>query len=77
MQEVSQPIDEEYIYDNIKENNFAFVLLQELKKNLGVYEYSFVWDLSHIGYEIYEEGLAIFNKASHYRGPFILRFQRH
>ncbi|MFB9759314.1 endonuclease/exonuclease/phosphatase family protein [Ectobacillus funiculus] len=61
LQEVSQPIDEEYIYDNIKENNFAFVLLQELK-NLGVYEYSFVWDLSHIGYEIYEEGLAILTK---------------
>ncbi|RAS76109.1 endonuclease/exonuclease/phosphatase family protein [Priestia endophytica] len=61
LQEVSQSIDKLYIYDNIRENNFAFVLLQELKK-LGSTEYSFVWDLAHIAYETYEEGVAILTK---------------
>ncbi|MFC0471085.1 endonuclease/exonuclease/phosphatase family protein [Halalkalibacter kiskunsagensis] len=61
LQEVSQLIEGEYAYNNIKRDNFGFILLQELKK-IGVTDYSFVWDLSHIGFEIYEEGLAILTK---------------
>jgi maltose 6'-phosphate phosphatase len=61
LQEVSQLIREENVYGHIKNNNFVLVLLEELKK-IGVSEYSFVWDLSHIGYEIYEEGVAILTK---------------
>jgi maltose 6'-phosphate phosphatase len=61
LQEVSQLINEEYEYDNIKKSNFVSVLLKELKK-IGVSEYTFVWGFSHIGYEIYEEGVAILTK---------------
>ena len=61
LQEVSQLIEEEHMYSNIKKNNFGLVLLQELQK-FGVNEYSFVWSLSHIGFEVYEEGLAILTK---------------
>ncbi|MBD1379635.1 endonuclease/exonuclease/phosphatase family protein [Metabacillus arenae] len=61
LQEVSQLIEEECVFNNIKKDNFGFVLLQELKK-IGVTNYSFVWDLSHIGFNIYEEGLAILTK---------------
>jgi maltose 6'-phosphate phosphatase len=49
LQEVSQLITEEYVNNNIKKKNFGLILLQELKK-IGVTEYSFVWDLSHIGF---------------------------
>ncbi|WP_025025601.1 endonuclease/exonuclease/phosphatase family protein [Caldalkalibacillus mannanilyticus] len=61
LQEVSQLIKGEYVDRQIKRDNFGYVLLEELKK-LGVSDYSFVWDLSHIGFEIYEEGLAILTK---------------
>ena len=29
------------------------------ENNIDEYKYSFIWDYSHIGYDIYEEGLAI------------------
>jgi maltose 6'-phosphate phosphatase len=61
LQEVSQSIKAPYVYNNIKYDNFAFVLLQELKK-IGVTDYTFIWDFSHIGYDVYEEGLAILTK---------------
>lgn len=61
LQEVSQRIDGAPAYANIKKGNYALVLLQELKA-LGVTDYSFAWDLSHLGYEGYEEGLALLTK---------------
>jgi maltose 6'-phosphate phosphatase len=61
LQEVSQSIDAHLIYDGIKADNFALMLLQEMKK-LGVMDYTFIWDFSHIGYDVYEEGLAILTK---------------
>ncbi|MCG8541844.1 MAG: endonuclease/exonuclease/phosphatase family protein [Clostridia bacterium] len=61
LQEVSQSIDSELVEDGIKANNFALVLLNGLKK-LGVNNYSMVWDFSHIGYDVYEEGLALLTK---------------
>lgn len=61
LQEVAQYIDDRYVYKNIKKSNFAFVLLQQLKK-LGVNDYSFVWDLSHLSFGKCEEGLAILTK---------------
>lgn len=61
LQEVSQSIDAEIIYDNIKKDNFVHILLEELK-NLGCEDYNFYWDYSHIGYDVYEEGLALITK---------------
>lgn len=61
LQEVSQSISEIVIEENIKKDNYGLVLLDELSK-LGVKDYQLVWDFSHIGYDIYEEGLAILTK---------------
>lgn len=61
LQEVSQSIASKNINEKIKEDNFARILIEELNK-LNEYKYSFIWDYSHIGYDIYEEGLAIITK---------------
>jgi len=62
LQEVSQALEEKFVDEKIKNNNYAFVLLKELT-NLGVTEYSLVWDISHyITNGTYEEGLAILTK---------------
>lgn len=61
LQEVSQSIVEENVCDHMKRDNYGLVLLAELEK-LGVTGYDIVWDFSHIGYDIYEEGLAILTK---------------
>ncbi|SHJ53782.1 endonuclease/exonuclease/phosphatase family protein [Tepidibacter formicigenes] len=61
LQEVSQSINEKNVFNNIKRDNFALVLLRELEK-IDVSEYKFIWDFSHIGYDVYEEGLALLTK---------------
>ena len=61
LQEVSQLISEDIIYSNIKKDNFALLINKELKK-LGINEYEFFWDMSHIGYDVYEEGLCVMTK---------------
>lgn len=61
LQEVSQLKDSKILYDNIKEDNYVEILIQELNK-LGVNDYSFIWDFTHIGYDIYEEGVAILTR---------------
>ena len=61
LQEVSQLIESEVLYENIKKDNYL-VVLNEALKSIGCNDYSFVWDYSHIGYDIYEEGLCIFTK---------------
>ncbi|UPO89921.1 endonuclease/exonuclease/phosphatase family protein [Niallia sp. Man26] len=61
LQEVSQSISEILIKENIKKDNYGLVLLDELYK-LGVTDYQLVWDFSHIGFDVYEEGLAILTK---------------
>jgi maltose 6'-phosphate phosphatase len=61
LQEVSQKKDSKQMIDGLRVDNFVVVLLQELEK-LGVTDYHFTWDFSHLGFEIYEEGLAIITK---------------
>lgn len=61
LQEVSQSIASPVASAYLKEDNFALVLLEELQK-LGATDYKFFWDFAHIGYDIYEEGLAILTK---------------
>lgn len=61
LQEASQSIDAKKVYENIKEDNYGLLLIDEIKK-LGGEEYHLAWDYSHIGYDIYEEGSAILTK---------------
>jgi maltose 6'-phosphate phosphatase len=61
LQEVSQHMDSPVVYSEVRKDNFALVLLEELRK-LGAEDYTFTWDFSHIGYDVYEEGLAIMTK---------------
>lgn len=61
LQEVSQSIASPVVSGHLKEDNFALVLLGELQK-LGVMDYEMIWDFAHIGYDIFEEGLAILTK---------------
>lgn len=72
LQEVSQRIDSNLINENIKEDNFVRILIKELN-NIDEYKYSFIWDCSHIGYDIYEEGLAIVTRheAKEFRSFYI------
>ncbi|MCR1934026.1 endonuclease/exonuclease/phosphatase family protein [Clostridium tepidum] len=63
LQEVNQSINSKILFDNIKEDNLAFILVRELKK-LGASKFRFIWDFAHIGYGKYEEGLAILTKHS-------------
>jgi maltose 6'-phosphate phosphatase len=61
LQEVSQHIKAPLIEGLIREDNYALLLIEELRK-IGVEDYVFKWDFSHIGYDIYEEGLAIMTR---------------
>lgn len=62
LQEVSQVTKDNDLSEDIKvkENNFAVVLLEELKK-IGGDNYSLIWGFSHL-YKDFEEGLAIITK---------------
>lgn len=61
LQEVSQKIEGDISYGIVKNDNFALVLQRELNK-IEEDSYSFIWDYSHIGYDIYEEGVAIITR---------------
>lgn len=61
LQEVSQSINEPTIVGNIKRDHFGYILLNELEK-LGIHDYNMTWDLSHMAYNIYEEGLCLLTK---------------
>lgn len=61
LQEVSQLKDTERVYDNLRTDNFGLILQNEISA-LGK-DYYLMWDYSHIGFDIYEEGLAILTKA--------------
>lgn len=61
LQEVSQSIKSDNIDSKLKKDNFAVLLNEELDKYTKD-KYNFYWDFSHIAYDIYEEGIAIFSK---------------
>ncbi|MFC0558851.1 endonuclease/exonuclease/phosphatase family protein [Halalkalibacter alkalisediminis] len=62
LQEVSQSIMEKTVIGNMKKDNYLVILLKELKE-LGVEDYNYFWDFAHIGFDVYEEGLAILTKC--------------
>lgn len=59
-QEASQSIDSLIEYDNLRNDNYALRIQKELKKLNK--DYNLFWDYSHIGYDRFEEGLAILTK---------------
>ncbi|WP_026583473.1 endonuclease/exonuclease/phosphatase family protein [Bacillus sp. J33] len=61
LQEVSQHIKAPYVDGLIRKDNYALALIEELRK-LNVEDYQFTWDFSHLGYDVYEEGLAILTR---------------
>lgn len=61
LQEVSQLMSSKILYNNIRQDNYVECLIKELNR-LGINDYSYVWDFAHIGYDIYEEGIAILTR---------------
>lgn len=61
LQEVSQHMLGKQYKGQLKTDNYAVVLLEALNK-LGVSDYEIVWDFSHIGFQVYEEGLCLLCK---------------
>lgn len=61
LQEVSQHKDGKIVTGSIKEGNYLYALLDELKQ-IDVTDYDYAWAFSHIGYDVYEEGLGILTK---------------
>lgn len=61
LQEVNQSIKAPFKENNLKEDNYALILREEIKKISGEI-YDLFWDYSHIGYDKYEEGLCILSK---------------
>lgn len=47
----------------IREDNMALIISNNLKENYGV-EYNFVWNWTHYGWDVWEEGIAILSKHS-------------
>lgn len=61
LQEVNQRLDAPPINNSpVKEDNFCHVLVEKLQAR-GVF-YSYYWAKAHIGYDIYEEGVALLTK---------------
>lgn len=61
LQEVNQAINKNIVFNNMKEDNFAIVLLKELE-NISCYGYNIVWEFSHLCYGKYEEGVCIITR---------------
>lgn len=57
LQEVNQHREAPVVSGLIRENNFAYVLVERLKEHGLLYHMT--WDFAHYGYDIYEEGVAI------------------
>lgn len=63
LQEVSQHMLGKQFKEDIKLDNYAVVLNEEIQK-LGCHQYELLWDFAHIGFEVYEEGLCLLSKLS-------------
>lgn len=61
LQEVSQHMLGKQFKGQLKTDNYV-VVLQEALQKLGVTDYEAIWDFSHIGFQVYEEGLCLLCK---------------
>lgn len=66
LQEAAQGKDSEVVGENygveIKADNAALLIVQQLKAEYGQ-DYSYFWDWSHYGWDVWEEGSAILTNA--------------
>lgn len=61
LQEVNQRLDARALTNSsIKQDNFCHVLVEKLQARGA--DYSYYWAKAHIGYDIYEEGVALLTK---------------
>ncbi|WP_018449712.1 endonuclease/exonuclease/phosphatase family protein [Leptotrichia shahii] len=61
MQEVNQLMNNKIIFDDIREGNYAWVLLETLQKYTDT-DYYLHWSNSHIGFGKYNEGVAVITR---------------
>lgn len=61
LQEVNQLMISPVVYDDIREDNYGYILLGLIEKYTEI-PYYYHWSISHIGYHKYEEGVAILTK---------------
>lgn len=61
LQEVNQTISAPKVSGELGKDNYGLVLLDLLRQR-GLTAYSYYWSISHIGYGIYDEGIAILTK---------------
>ena len=61
MQEVNQSMNSPVIFKAIRQDNYGWVLLEKISKYTDR-TYYYHWSNSHIGYDKYDEGLAIITK---------------
>ncbi|MGT2930451.1 endonuclease/exonuclease/phosphatase family protein [Streptococcus dentasini] len=61
LQEVNQSISAPRVEGELRKDNYGLILL-ELLRERGVTNYAYHWSTSHIGYDIYDEGLAFLTK---------------
>lgn len=63
LQEVNQTIEAEVVQREIKADNYGLILMDKLTQ-LGIGDYQYIWSPSHIGYDRYDEGIAILTRLT-------------
>lgn len=63
MQEVNQKIEARLLKGEIREDNFLYQLCKKIEKYTEE-KYEYHWSHSHIGFDIYEEGIALLTRHS-------------
>ncbi|MFC3932354.1 endonuclease/exonuclease/phosphatase family protein [Streptococcus dentapri] len=61
LQEVNQSISAPKVMGEVRSDNYGIVLLDLLKEK-GITDYHYYWSPSHIGYDVYEEGVALLTR---------------
>lgn len=61
MQEVNQLMNNPVIFDDIRQENYGWVLLEKLQEYTDT-DYYYHWSNSHIGFSKYNEGVAIITR---------------
>lgn len=61
LQEVNQSLTSPLVLQDLKADNFGLILLDKINQ-VSQDKYAYFWTYSHIGYDTYEEGLAILTK---------------
>ncbi|OHD24910.1 MAG: hypothetical protein A2086_03805 [Spirochaetes bacterium GWD1_27_9] len=60
-QECAQKNNTEILTGKIRTDNMAYIITKKLKDNYAL-DYYYVWDWSHYGFSVYEEGVAVISK---------------